>query len=133
MYPSYPPSKDSLMGCSALMAAYLIKTYYDPNKTICQVIFLLHYTDIFIDYYVNQYKTVLTKPCQLVNLRRPQVTRLLGIILQEMLISLSSFEVENKLVAILVSECKQKLNYFIGKAPDSVPGKHTIPENIPER
>ena len=32
------------MGCSALMAAYPIKTYYDPNRTICKVIFLLHYT-----------------------------------------------------------------------------------------
>ena len=37
------------MGCSALMAAYLVKMHYAPNKTICQVIFLLHYTDIFID------------------------------------------------------------------------------------
>ena len=66
------------MGCSALMAAYPIFLDLTPNKTNSQVLFLLHYISSFIDYDVNQYKTVLTKPRQLVNLRRPQVSRVLG-------------------------------------------------------
>ena len=57
------------MGCSALMAAYLFKKLTLLQiKQFVKFYFVLHYSDSFIDYYVNQYKTVLTKPRQLVNL-----------------------------------------------------------------
>ena len=67
------------MGCSALMAAYPVETCTLLQiKQFVKIYFFISYNDSFIDYYVNQYKTVLTKPRQLVNLRRPQVTRVLA-------------------------------------------------------
>ena len=67
------------MGCSALMAAYLIIIWtFLQIKQIVKFYFFISYNDSFTDYYVNQYKTVLTKPRQLVNFHRPQVTRVLA-------------------------------------------------------
>ena len=67
------------MGCSALMASYIVETRTLLQiKQFVKIYSFISYNDSFIDYYVNQYKTVLTKPRQLVNLHRPQVTRVLA-------------------------------------------------------
>ena len=44
------------MGCSALMAAYPLETHTLLQiKQSVKYFYRLHYSDSFIDYYVNQY------------------------------------------------------------------------------